>query len=123
MLEEWRVSCDTIAQILGEPCTTGSVPGGDISDIVLGVAAAAGLTHLFTSEPCRAPRRIGGCWILGRYIAKVGTAPSRVGELARFHGWGRALLIRRLKLLARAMFPLPYRIYVSRRARHPVGAS
>jgi hypothetical protein len=121
MLEEWRVSCDTITQILGETCTTGSVPGGDISDIVLGVAAAAGLTHLFTSEPCPVPRRIGGCWILGRYIVKVGTTPSRAGELARLHGWERALLGRRLKLLARDLLPATYRMYVRCRDRGPVG--
>jgi peptidoglycan/xylan/chitin deacetylase (PgdA/CDA1 family) len=117
MLEEWRVSSDRIAQVLGEPCTTGSVPGGDISDIVLGVAASAGLTHLFTSEPWRTPRRVGGCWVLGRYIVKVGTRPGRIRELTTFRGWQRALLVRHLKLLARRTLPLPYRLYVSWRAR------
>jgi peptidoglycan/xylan/chitin deacetylase (PgdA/CDA1 family) len=117
MLEEWRVSCDRIAQLLGEPCTMASVPGGDISDVVPGAAAAAGLTHLFTSEPWRTPRQVGGCWILGRYIVKAGTSPSRIGALTRFHGWQRALLARRLKLLARRTLPLPYRLYVSWRGR------
>jgi peptidoglycan/xylan/chitin deacetylase (PgdA/CDA1 family) len=122
MLEEWRVSCDRIAQLLGEPCTTASVPGGDISPAVLGSAATAGLTHLFTSEPWRVPRRVGGCWVLGRYSPKAGTPPARVHELARFRGWGSALLVRRLKMLARAILPLPYRFYLGRRDREPAGA-
>jgi peptidoglycan/xylan/chitin deacetylase (PgdA/CDA1 family) len=123
MLEEWRVSCDRIAQILGESCTAASVPGGDISDAVLRSAAAAGLTHLFTSEPWRAPRRVDGCWVLGRYMPRAGTWPARVGELARFRGWGRALLLRRLKVLAKLMLPLPYRFYLRRRGREPSGTA
>src|SRR5262249_10311385 len=31
MVEEWRMSCDRLAQLLGEPCTTAAVPGGDSS--------------------------------------------------------------------------------------------
>jgi peptidoglycan/xylan/chitin deacetylase (PgdA/CDA1 family) len=114
MVEEWRVSCDRIAQVLGEPCTIASVPGGDISDGVLRSAAAAGLTHLFTSEPWRTPRRKAGCWVLGRYMPKVSTAPLGIQELAEGRGWGRALLLRRFTVLAKRALPLPYRLYLRR---------
>jgi peptidoglycan/xylan/chitin deacetylase (PgdA/CDA1 family) len=115
MLEEWRVSSDRIAEILGEPCLTASVPGGDISDTVLCSAAAAGLTHLFTSEPWRTPRRKAGCWVLGRYMPKVSMTPLGIQELAEGRGWGRALLRRRFTVLAKRVLPLPYRLYLRRR--------
>jgi peptidoglycan/xylan/chitin deacetylase (PgdA/CDA1 family) len=114
MVEEWRVSCDRIAQVLGEPCTIASVPGGDISDATLRSAAEAGLTHLFTSEPWRTPRRTAGCWVLGRYMPKVSTTPLRVQALAQGRGWARALLLRRATVLAKRVLPLPYRLYLRR---------
>lgn len=112
MLQEWRVSCDRLAQLLGEPCPTASLPGGDASTRVFRAAAQAGLHYLFTSEPWITPRRVDGCWILGRFFPKVWTPPERVGELARFRGWRRALLTRRLKGFARRAFPPLYRLYV-----------
>src|SRR5207248_2822151 len=66
MLEEWHASTDALSQVLGERCATAAVPGGDISPQVLESAAAAGLRALFTSEPWLVPRRVHGCWILGR---------------------------------------------------------
>jgi peptidoglycan/xylan/chitin deacetylase (PgdA/CDA1 family) len=123
MVEEWKVSCDRIAQILGEPCTTASVPGGEISNSVPAAAATAGLTHLFTSEPWRAPRHVHGCWMLGRYIPKLGTSPRRVRELAHFQGWGRALLARQCRVYAKILLPLPYQAYARWRARHSTDAA
>jgi peptidoglycan/xylan/chitin deacetylase (PgdA/CDA1 family) len=117
MVEEWRTSCDTIAQILGEPCVAASVPGGDISRRVLESASTAGLRYLFTSEPWLVPRRVGDCWILGRYGVKASTAPARVAELARFQGWTRALVRRRLKVLATSALPPLYRLYIRLRTR------
>ncbi len=119
MLEEWRVSGDGLAQLLGEPCLTGSVPGGDISPTVLRSAAEAGLRFLFTSEPWTAPRRVAECWVLGRFVPKVGTSAAQVGALAGFRGWGRALLVRRLKNAARAVAPPLYRLLVRRRTGAP----
>jgi peptidoglycan/xylan/chitin deacetylase (PgdA/CDA1 family) len=117
MVEEWRISCDTIAQILGEPCVAASVPGGDISRRVLESASTAGLRYLFTSEPWLVPRRVGDCWILGRYSVKASTAAARVAELARFQGWTRALVRRRLKVLATSALPPLYRLYIRLRTR------
>jgi len=112
MVEEWRVSRDLLEQILGEPCPVASVPGGDISPAVGVSAGEAGLRFLFTSEPWLAPRLAGGCWLLGRYIVKAATSPATVRELSQFRGWGRARLIRRLKLTARWSLPPLYRLYV-----------
>ena len=122
MVEEWRISRDRLAQLLGEPCATASVPGGDISRQVLQSADAAGLSYLFTSEPVLTPERVGACWVMGRYMPKAWTPSGRIGELAAFRGWRSALLVRRLKGAARRMFPQLYRHYVYRTTRpeaHP----
>jgi len=116
MLEEWRTSCARLADLLGEPCTVGSVPGGDVSRAVFESAGTAGVRFLFTSEPWLRPRRVAGCWILGRGILKTTTLPTRVGELARFRGWARALFARRMKVLLCTLFPYAYRYYIRRTA-------
>ena len=117
MVEEWRASCDLLAQLLGEPCLSASVPGGDISSRVLESARTAGLRYLFTSEPWLTPRRLGDCWMLGRYSVKVGTSAARLGELAQFQGWTRALLRRRLKVLATRAIPPLYHLYIRARTK------
>ena len=117
MIEEWRVSRDKIAQLLGAPCRTASVPGGDSSPLVLRSAGAAGLAYLFTSEPVLRPESVGECWILGRFMPKAWTPAARIGELAAFRGWRSALLVRRLKGAARRAFPRLYRQYVHRTTR------
>lgn len=115
MLEEWRVSADRLAQVLGEPCETASLPGGDLSTRVQRCAAEAGVRYLFTSEPTVTPTQIDGCWTLGRVVAKTGTSATRVAELAQFRGWGKAMLVRRLKLGVRLLLPGMYRRLVQQR--------
>jgi len=117
MLEEWRTSADMISAIVGAPCTTASVPGGDISPQVLASAARAGVRYLFTSEPWLSPQVTDGCWVLGRFSPKVGTSPARIAELSQFRGWTSALVMRRLKGLVRAGLPTLYRHYVARTIR------
>ena len=117
MLEEWRASRERIADLLGEPCVTGSVPGGDISDAVLATAAAAGLEYLFTSEPRTRARLVDGCRVIGRFVPKAGTAAARVGALAEFRGWAQARATRSVKNFVRMALPLPYRYYVRWRGR------
>jgi peptidoglycan/xylan/chitin deacetylase (PgdA/CDA1 family) len=117
MVVEWRQSSDLLAQLLGEPCIAGAVPGGEISKAVLRSAGTAGLRFLFTSEPWLRPRIIGGCWVLGRFCAKASTAAYEIAELARFRGWTGKLLVRRLKSVAGRRVPPLYRLYVSRSAR------
>jgi peptidoglycan/xylan/chitin deacetylase (PgdA/CDA1 family) len=120
MVEEWRTSSDILAQLLGEPCLTASVPGGDISAQALESANSAGLRYLFTSEPWLAPRRVGDCWVLGRYSVKTTTPAARVAELSQFRTWTRALLRRRIKVIATGAVPPLYRLYVRLRTR-PAG--
>ncbi len=112
MATEWRTSRERLADLLGEPCTTAAVPGGDISPLVLASAAAAGFQYVFTCEPTLAPQRVGACWVLGRFSVKATTPASRIRELAALRGWQRALLVRRLKNFARMALPGPYRQYV-----------
>jgi peptidoglycan/xylan/chitin deacetylase (PgdA/CDA1 family) len=122
MIEQWQSSCDRLANLLGEPCTVASVPGGDVSPLVLESAGAAGLRYLFTSEPTVVPRLVSGSWVMGRFCPKVTTDPSRIRELAEFRGWGRAMLIRRLKDVVRGVLPGPYRRYVRRQTHELQGA-
>lgn len=117
MREEWRVSRDRLAQVLGEACVTGSVPGGDISLQVLESANAAGIRYLFTSEPWLAPRRVGNCLVLGRFSVKTTTPAAQVRRLARFGGWSSARLRRGLKVLAARSLPPLYRLYIRARTR------
>jgi len=122
MIVEWRRSCDILSQLLGEPCHTASVPGGEISPAVLRSADAAGVRYLFTSEPWLEPRVVGGCWVLGRFFAKSSTSADEVAQLAAFHGWTNRLVVRRLKALARRSVPPLYRWYVKHSTREPQGA-
>jgi peptidoglycan/xylan/chitin deacetylase (PgdA/CDA1 family) len=119
MRQEWRISRDAIAQLLGAPCVTASVPGGDISRLVIRSAAEIGYAYLFTSDPRVEPQRVPGCWVLGRFAAKRDTSPARVRELTRFRGWRSALLARRLKNTARASLPFLYRARVRAASREP----
>jgi peptidoglycan/xylan/chitin deacetylase (PgdA/CDA1 family) len=117
MVVEWRRSSDILEQLLGESCTTGAVPGGEISTDVLRSAAAAGLRHVFTSEPILRPRVVGGCWVLGRFCVKNSLSSRQLAELAAFRGWAGKLLARRVKSAASRSLPSLYRLYVSRSVR------
>jgi peptidoglycan/xylan/chitin deacetylase (PgdA/CDA1 family) len=112
MIGEWRTSCDVLAQLLGEPILAASVPGGDIDARALTAADRAGVRYLFTSEPWLAPRRVGQCWILGRFSVKATTAPKQLRRLARFRGWTAPLVRRRVKVWATLALPWLYRGYV-----------
>lgn len=117
MVEEWRVSRAKLAQLLGEPCGTASVPGGDISALVLTSARVAGIAYLFTAEPVLEPHWVHGCWILGRFFPQAWTPAARVAQLARFRGWRSALLVRHVKGLVRTALPSVSRQPVSHTTR------
>jgi peptidoglycan/xylan/chitin deacetylase (PgdA/CDA1 family) len=123
MVVEWEQSSNILAQLLGEPCTVGSVPGGEISSQVLRSAAVSGLRYVFTSEPTLCPRVVRGCWVLGRFCVKQSTTPEEIARLSRFDGWTGKLLVRRMKQLAVRSLPPVYRRYVSRSTRTWVEAS
>ena len=120
MREEWRVSVRMLEDLLGEPCLAASVPGGDLSSLVIETAAEAGFRYLLTSEPVLHPSRCGNCWILGRLCLKAETSPAAVGRLLRFRGWGRARLDRRIKGVLRRALPWIYQRYVGYTTRSVV---
>jgi peptidoglycan/xylan/chitin deacetylase (PgdA/CDA1 family) len=117
MATEWRVSRAILESLLGEPCVTASVPGGDISRIVFESAGEGGIRYLFTSEPLLRPERMGDTWIFGRVILKAGVSAATIRRLVAFRGWQRVQLLRRLGGIARALFPPLYARYVRRRTR------
>jgi peptidoglycan/xylan/chitin deacetylase (PgdA/CDA1 family) len=121
MTTEWRVSRAILEGLLGEPCVTASVPGGDISRVVLESAGDCGIRYLFTSEPLLRPERIGDTWVFGRVILKAGVSAATIRQLVSFRGWQRVQLLRRLGGIARALFPPLYAQYVRLRTRerHP----
>lgn len=85
LLEEWSTSVRVLSEILGEPVTTASVPGGYYSRKVAGAAASAGVQTLFTSEPTMKGTWVGGCLVLGRYALLRGMNPEVSAALAA--GW------------------------------------
>jgi peptidoglycan/xylan/chitin deacetylase (PgdA/CDA1 family) len=91
MVREWRDSGQTLADILGVPVTTASVPGGYYSPQVAAAAREAGYHFLCTSEPVLGIRVAEGCTVLGRYTIRRG-APA--GYAARLAELRRTALLR-----------------------------
>jgi peptidoglycan/xylan/chitin deacetylase (PgdA/CDA1 family) len=82
LVEEWRRSAAALADLLGEPVTSASVPGGFYSRAVAEAAAEAGLTLLFNSEPTTRARQVGVCRVLGRYTVYRGMSAEDAAALA-----------------------------------------
>jgi hypothetical protein len=112
MRAEWRRSIGVLTEILGEPVITASVPGGDVSRRVYESAEAEGLQFLFTSEPTTRPRLHGSMLVVGRFCPGADTRAQVVGDLARFQGWGRHLVRRKLKTALKRAGAPAYRRYV-----------
>src|SRR5947209_1715010 len=55
---EWRTSRDVLAELLGAPPWSASVPGGSLSSDLIEAAAQAGYGLLWTSEPTTRTRRV-----------------------------------------------------------------
>ncbi len=120
MVEEWRVSCDLLAQALGEACTAASLPGGDSSRLVHESAGQAGIRHLFTSDPRLQPRMVSGCWVIGRVCPRPHAPVSRIEALAHFRSWHRESEVRRAKVLLRTLLSPLYGRYVARTTRERI---
>ena len=82
ILKEWRQSAESLADLLGEPVTVGSVPGGSVSRQVISAAVEAGIEILFTSEPVAQARLVDGCTVIGRYAIQNGHSACAAAELA-----------------------------------------
>ncbi len=86
---EWSESCERLAEILGEPTTIASVPGGYYTRRVASAAARAGIRYLFTSEPETRTQEVDGCLVFGRYTLRRSSPASEVASLLRRTGTAR----------------------------------
>jgi peptidoglycan/xylan/chitin deacetylase (PgdA/CDA1 family) len=87
LLDEWSRSAAALAEALGGPVRTASVPGGLYSPNVGRAAAAAGFRTLFTSLPSRRLGSVDGCLLIGRYAIRRNTPAEEAAAAAA----GRAL--------------------------------
>ena len=81
MVREWTESRKALEDILGEPVTVASVPGGYFSPAVAKAAREGGILALFTSEPTTHVRTIFGCSVLGRFAVRRGCTPDFAGSV------------------------------------------
>ena len=90
---EWRESLRVLAELLGEPVRTASIPGGQYSRRVAEAAAAEGIEVLFTSEPTTRFADVDGCLVIGRYAIQRWMGPEVAAGMAagrfspRFRQW------------------------------------
>jgi peptidoglycan/xylan/chitin deacetylase (PgdA/CDA1 family) len=91
LLDEWSRSAAVLAEALGRPVATASVPGGLYSPSVGRAAAAAGFTTLFTSLPRQRLGSIDGCLLVGRYAIRRDTPAEEAAAAAagRAVAWAR----------------------------------
>ncbi len=82
IFNEWRISTEKLAEILGEKITVASVPGGLYSKTVAECAAENGIEFLFNSEPTTNVWRIGNCLIFGRYAVQNWMKAIEVSAIA-----------------------------------------
>ncbi len=82
LLDEWSRSAAILAEELGAPVLTASVPGGFYSKAVGRAAAKAGYTTLFTSLPSQKVGSIDGCALIGRYAIRRDTPAAQAAAAA-----------------------------------------
>jgi peptidoglycan/xylan/chitin deacetylase (PgdA/CDA1 family) len=79
---EWAGSRRALEEILQEPVTVASVPGGYYSRRVAAAAARAGLHVLFNSEPTTGTAMVDGCAVIGRFSVQQGVGEQWVAAVA-----------------------------------------
>jgi peptidoglycan/xylan/chitin deacetylase (PgdA/CDA1 family) len=82
LLDEWTRSAAVLADQLGGPVATASVPGGLYSNSVGRAAAAAGYTSLFTSLPSQQLASVEGCRLIGRWAIRRDTSAGQAAAAA-----------------------------------------
>jgi peptidoglycan/xylan/chitin deacetylase (PgdA/CDA1 family) len=82
LVDEWRQSVTTLADLIGRPVAAASIPGGEYSDQVAQAADEVGIEILFTSEPTLQLRTIGNVRVHGRFPVLASTSPQAVAALA-----------------------------------------
>jgi peptidoglycan/xylan/chitin deacetylase (PgdA/CDA1 family) len=80
--DEWTRSAAAIAEVVGAPTLSASVPGGYYSPAVGQAAAAAGIRVLFTSEPAATAKQADGCLLVGRYAVRRSTTTREAAAAA-----------------------------------------
>jgi peptidoglycan/xylan/chitin deacetylase (PgdA/CDA1 family) len=105
LLHEWTRSAALLAEELGAPVTTASVPGGLYSNSVGRAAAAAGYSSLFTSLPSQTPGSVDGCRLIGRWAIREDTTAAQAAAAAagRPLPWARQRAAWRLRGLVKAV--------------------
>jgi peptidoglycan/xylan/chitin deacetylase (PgdA/CDA1 family) len=83
IIGEWNRSREVLAELLGTPPATASVPGGFLSRNVVSAAAEAGFELLMTSEPFARQRRHDGLTVAGRYTIWSTTSAATAAAYAR----------------------------------------
>jgi len=83
LVDEWTRSCRILAEIIEQPITTASVPGGFYSRDVARAAGRAGIRVLFNSEPTTSSFRVDDVLNLGRYNVYRGMSASDAASLVR----------------------------------------
>jgi peptidoglycan/xylan/chitin deacetylase (PgdA/CDA1 family) len=82
IVAEWARSVNTLSDIVGQPVDIASVPGGFYSAAVARAAAQTGVRILFNSEPTMRVRRVGGCWVVGRFGLQRGDSDGLAAAFA-----------------------------------------
>jgi peptidoglycan/xylan/chitin deacetylase (PgdA/CDA1 family) len=105
LLDEWTRSAAALAEGLGRPVTTASVPGGLYSSAVGRAAAEAGYTSLFTSLPTQRPGSVEGCRLIGRWAIRRDTGADQAAAAAagRPLPWARQRAAWRLRGIVKAV--------------------
>jgi peptidoglycan/xylan/chitin deacetylase (PgdA/CDA1 family) len=103
LLEEWSRSAAVLAEPLGAPVSTASVPGGLYSNAVGRAAAKAGYATLFNSLPTQRVGSIDGCALIGRYAIRRHTPAAEAAAVAAGQTlpWTRQRMAWRLRGAAR----------------------
>ncbi len=83
LLYEWQHSLRILEEILGEPVTVASIPGGFYARKVVDTAFDSGVRTLFTSEPVQKIGHVGGCTVIGRFSVKRGDPPASPAEFVQ----------------------------------------
>lgn len=83
LLDEWSRSVGILSDIVGEPVTSGSVPGGFYSAAVARAAAQSGIRILFNSEPTTSITSVDGMEVIGRYNIYRGMSADDAAQLVK----------------------------------------
>ena len=124
MQNEWSHSRDKLQQLLGHPVRCASVPGGDIDTATIEQASAAGLKHVFTSEPTTSRWRQAETCCYGRMMMLNSTSARTLKRWLTSPGIG-TLPERTVRItksgIKKAMGPAYQRLIRKRRSQHTCG--